>query len=231
MISGVSQYSSYLSGIDLTALKTRREEMFSKMDTDSNGYVDKVELQSFGEQLAAEAKGPTADELLSQMDTDGDGQISKAEFDAAEAEREGRMASMKPGPPPMSTEETFSIMDTNGDGTVDKTELEAFLQQSAVETGQTENSSDIFSALDTDGDGKISQAEFNAAQVKMETAMTAAMAGQARFDEGSSSNTIAALSESSETSADGEASTIGSAMGKYVYAYQPAVQPVLDLIG
>jgi Ca2+-binding EF-hand superfamily protein len=230
MISGVSQYNNYATGIDLAALQSRREEMFAKMDANGNGYIDKVELKSFGEQLAGQAKGPSADELMSRMDTDGDGQISKAEFDAAEAERANRVASRRPGPPPPK-EDLFSLIDTNGDGSVDKTELETFMQQSAAETGQTEDSEDVFSAIDTDGDGQISQAEFIAAMAKVERAMMAAMADQGRLEDASLGNTAPVTSESSASGADGDSIATGNTVGRYVYAYQPAVQPILNLFG
>jgi Ca2+-binding EF-hand superfamily protein len=271
MISGVSQYSNYASSIDLTTiLKNQREEMFAKMDTDGNGSIDKVELQSFSQQFADKVKGPSADEILSQMDTDGDGQISKAEFNTAEAKRESQMASMKSGPPPPN-EDIFSSLDTNGDGYVDKTELEAFAQQFSDEVkgpsaedilakldtdgdGQISkaefnaaeaeresraasmrpeatSTEEMFSSMDTNGDGQISKAEFDAVQAKMESQMIAAMVEQTRYGDGSSSNVIAALSDSQESSTGGNASMISSALGKYAYAYQPAAQSVLDLLG
>lgn len=236
MISAISQSSGYTGGIDLaTVLKNRREEMFSQMDTDGNGVIDTVELQSFSQQMADKVNGPSADEMMATMDTDGDGQISKAEFDTAMTEMEAQMASQTAGspPPPPPEEVSFSDLDTNGDGYVSLEELQAAAPQDSDGT-QGPSADEILARMDTDGDGQISKAEFDTAETERESRMAPMGSGPASAEEMFSSmdtdgdgqiskaefetafasmesRTIATMSE--QTQSDGETSGVQNAAG------------------
>ncbi len=198
MINGISRYTNYQSTSNATAKKDRVEEMFTNIDTNGDGSVDKAEFTAFGRQMAAKiGKADKSEEIFSAVDTDGDGQVSKAEFEAFGEKMKGQM---KPGPSP---EEIFSKMDTDGDGSIDKTEFKAFGQKRAEKTGESDQSDDIFSQIDTNGDGQISMAELTAIDEKMksrmkdETPIAANTAIDARND--SNSTLLDALNQDSNT--------------------------------
>ena len=162
MISGISQYTNFSGGVTAMSTRPRPEEMFAKMDSNGDEYVDRAEFSSFHQQMAGKTGDASRlEEMFSQIDTDGDGKISKAEDSAF-------LASMKdrPAPPPMGQTfgedpltEIFSAMDTNSDGAVDKAELDSYLLK-MTNQAESENSSDeLFGKIDSDGDGQISKSE------------------------------------------------------------------------
>lgn len=157
MISSISGFSS-LTQCYRTQMQ---QQMFNKIDTNSDGTLSKDEIS----QMAANGpqRGPSADDIFSKSDTNGDGTISLSEFKAA-----------SPPPPPMGggmggmgatssadfLQKMFGAIDTNSDGTLSKDEISQFVangSQSGI------SADDIFSSLDTNGDGTISKTEFTAA--------------------------------------------------------------------
>lgn len=63
------------------------DDMFSKIDTNQDGSIDKAELTTFSELRAPDGgtafKAPSVDDIFASDDSDGDGTISKDEFQAA----------------------------------------------------------------------------------------------------------------------------------------------------
>lgn len=162
MISGIS--SNKMS--DLFSLSQLWQNMFNKIDTNSDGSIDKTELQA-----AAPKKSFGMNEILNSG-TNQNAVISTDETNTDSANFEqytgvndfamnmGRIGG--PPPPPMniqdgeeSSNDLFSLLDSNGDGMIDQTELQAFGDQTGIDTNT------IFSAIDTDGDDLISQSEFD----------------------------------------------------------------------
>ncbi|SCA57594.1 hypothetical protein MTBPR1_60107 [Candidatus Terasakiella magnetica] len=66
----------------------RRQDMFSKIDTDGDGQFSLEEFEA-AKPADAPADAPAASEIFSQMDADGDGSVSEEEF-----------SKMPPPPPP-----------------------------------------------------------------------------------------------------------------------------------
>ncbi|MBK7092025.1 MAG: EF-hand domain-containing protein [bacterium] len=203
MISGISQYMSPLSSATTMSTRPRPEEMFAKMNTNGDEYVDKAEFSSFHQQLTGKTDDAgRLDEMFAKIDTDGDGKISKAEDTAF-------LASMKdrPAPPPSEDSEEnpfgeiFSAMDVNGDGSVDKTELESYLLKLTDQAEPKNSSDELFAMIDSDGDGTISKSE-NDDFVKMLTARMAA-----RYEEMSSEDSNDSLSTSLNLAAQRYSST------------------------
>jgi Ca2+-binding EF-hand superfamily protein len=226
MISAISQLSNYTTGLSTTAMKSRREEMFSEMDTDGNGSIDKAEFTAFGQQLnkkVNEAKDP--EEIFAEIDSDGDGNITKIEMDAFDA----KMAEKMKAPP----EDMFTAMDTDGNSSVDKTEFAAFGPPTGKKSEDSENSEDsetIFSAIDTNGDGTISRAELEAFDEKMKGQMESKAATTMTSTEDIQSETLATLLESLDD--EGNTSTVfSSAILQYARNYQVDTQSLLDLLG
>ena len=169
-ISGASSASSAWSGMSSARANSRADRMFSKVDTDGSGSVDKTELQDMLDNIAQKTGTSlgSADDLMSKMDTDGDGSLSKDELASG-------MKSLMPAPsstvefahhgggggchmPPPDSDSSGSTsttatdpLDTNGDGVVSADELAA---------GQLKNAAnDLFAAIDTNGDKSISKSE------------------------------------------------------------------------
>jgi hypothetical protein len=103
-------------------------QLFSKMDSNSDGKIDADETESVLQKLSAKMEAvfsnaagagkmqppPSPDEMFSMADTDGSGEIDEAEFANITKNGDGK------GP-------QFSDIDTNGDGIIDATEnTEAF---------------------------------------------------------------------------------------------------------
>ena len=149
-------------------------KLFAKVDSDSNGSVDKTELQSLLDDVAAKtgvSSSTSTNELFSTIDSNGDGSLSQDELG------EG-MKNIMPSPPSTldfaqsrnSTEgsdDLFSKVDSDGNGSISQDELQTLLEKmgsdrQASGTSSTSSSSDTFSQLDSDGDGSLSQTEFEA---------------------------------------------------------------------
>jgi len=133
-ISGVSG-----SGDAWANMKAQRSQMqakmFTKVDTDSSGGVDKSEPESLMADVAKKtgvANSASTDELFSKMDSNSDGSLSSDELDQG-------MQSVMPPPP--------STMD---------------FAQSRSDSGTSSTDNDMFAQLDTDSDGSLSQTEFEA---------------------------------------------------------------------
>jgi len=155
MVSSVGSSTSF----DLEAIKQMRQEMFTKMDTNADGSVDKTEMQTYADEMAS-STGETmnVDEMFAMMDTDSNGLISQAESEAAPP----------PPPPPGGGEDPFDEIDSDDDGYITTDELQSFLDEMSSTTGATSPSvEEIFAQQDTDGDGLISRAESDAAMEKM----------------------------------------------------------------
>lgn len=131
----------------------RREEMFSKIDSDGDGQVS---LEEFSAAKPADAPEDSSSKIFAEMDANGDGSVSEDEF-----------ASSAPPPPPggagmMNSEMLAALlesMDTDGDGNVSEDEFAAAKPEDAPE-GSSEM---LFAELDLDGSGTLSEEELASA--------------------------------------------------------------------
>jgi Ca2+-binding EF-hand superfamily protein len=226
MISGINQYTNYLSAIDSTPAKDREEEMFTNIDTIGDGVIDKAEFSAFGQQMAAKiGKADKSEEIFSQMDTDGDGQVSKAEFEAFAAKMKDHMKN-RPSP-----KEMFAKIDSNGDGIIDKSEFAAFEQKRAEKTDTANRSDDIFSQMDTDGDGQISKAEFVAFGEKMKNNSKDETPIDANAVTGEKNESISTLLDALNQSGNSDGS-LENTVQQYVANINASLQPSnLNLLG
>jgi len=160
-ISGSASYNQYYQ-VQMRQQTSDKQQMFSSIDTNSDGKLDTDELTQM---VSMGPKGgPGVEELLNSSDTDGDGYVSESEFEAA-AKNAPQMQGPPP-PPPMGGAgnmssadfvEMFNQLDTNGDGTIDADELSQMVAM-GPEDGPGEE--ELLNQLDTDGDGTISESEF-----------------------------------------------------------------------
>lgn len=176
-ISGVSS-----SGDAWAAMKAQRSQMqakmFSKVDTDSSGGVDKTELQSLIDDVAKKSgitNSSSTDELFSKMDANSDGSLTADELGKG-------MKEILPPPSTMdfaqsrsdstsSQDDLFSKVDTDGNGAVSKDELQSLMDKMAADgdtsstsstSASSSDSSDMFAKLDSNGDGSLTETEFAA---------------------------------------------------------------------
>ena len=136
-ISGVSS-----SGDAWANMKAQRSQMqakmFTKVDTDRSGGIDKTELQSLIDDVAKKtgvANSSSSDELFSKIDANSDGSLSQDELGKG----------MKEILPPPSTMDFAQSRSNN-----------------STSSSDTTANSDLFAKLDADGDGSLSETEFDA---------------------------------------------------------------------
>jgi Ca2+-binding EF-hand superfamily protein len=153
MVSGISSSSSFSTA----SLSEMRQKMFNKIDTNSDGSIDKTEMSALLQQSTTQNTSGLVDEIFSKQDTDQNGLISLIESNSAmeklgQEMKQGGGISAVSGMPP-SPEKVFDMADTNKDGVVSKEELAAVIGQNGG------NIDELFSKVDTDGDGFISRTE------------------------------------------------------------------------
>lgn len=152
MISGINQ-SSQISSL-----------LFARLDTKSQGYIEKTDLASAFSQIADQAGSGSAsvDDVFSALDSNSDGKVTKDEFSSVLARlqeqldsqfSQNRMSGMAhhggPPPPPPTDDAGFT-----------KDELSS---QIAAAEGSDNQRTDLmativanFEAADTNSDGKVS---------------------------------------------------------------------------
>jgi hypothetical protein len=82
-INSISTTQTQMVKPTAAEMKQHNLEMFTKMDTNGDGSVDKAEFTVFGKQMAEKMGGTDrSEEMFSSMDTNGDGTISQAEAEA-----------------------------------------------------------------------------------------------------------------------------------------------------
>jgi Ca2+-binding EF-hand superfamily protein len=83
MVSSVNSPTVSMTRPTAVEMKQRRQEMFTQMDANGDGSVDKAEFTAFGKQMAQQINGPDrTEEIFAAIDTNGDGVISQAESEA-----------------------------------------------------------------------------------------------------------------------------------------------------
>jgi len=168
MVGSVTQchgsYASYGTQ-GAQAKQALQEKLFTKLDADGNGSIDKSELSDFMS-FVASAQGTQASDssqLFSKLDTDGDGAVSQSELaDGARSlfqQLRSQMMSASSGtsqPPAVDQsrmDDLFSKMDANGDGSVSKDELGSFLSANPPpappEGGHGRHGGRLFAKLDS----------------------------------------------------------------------------------
>jgi Ca2+-binding EF-hand superfamily protein len=139
------------------------EDLFSKLDSNGQGYIDKSELESAFSQLDG-SSSTSVDDMFTKMDGNGDGKVTGAEMETAfkniasqlddsfsKMRLQGR-GSMPPPPPPSQdeseTDEGFTLKQltemSESSGSLDSkpTDLFSLLAEN-------------FDEADSNGDGKI----------------------------------------------------------------------------
>jgi len=166
MLSGINQASQMAS------------QLFSRLDTKSQGYIEKSDLASAFSQISTKAEESTTsvDDVFSALDGNSDGKVTKDEFASVLAQLQEQMDSQRmqggaqgaggmPPPPPPGDDAGFT-----------KDELTSQIESAdSSDTQRTELLNKIvenFEAADSDGDGKVSFTEAMAYDESTKTATT-----------------------------------------------------------
>ncbi|MDP3440279.1 MAG: EF-hand domain-containing protein [Azonexus sp.] len=155
-------------------------QLFSRLDTKSQGYIEKTDLASAFSQISTQTgSSPSVDDVFSALDGDSDGKVTKDEFASVLAQLQEQMDSQRmqgahggppgaggmPPPPPPGNDAGFT-----------KEELSSQLE--SAESSDTQRNSlltkivENFEAADSDGDGKVSFSEAMAYDESTKTATT-----------------------------------------------------------
>lgn len=139
--------------------------VFSKLDTKGQGYIDESDLQSALSQLDSAASNRAESDsaaLFKALDGDSDGKVTESEFsssiqklaDALDAQAFGsRMAgAMPPPPPPPGDDAGFTQEELNS-------QLEEIGATDSKRSELISKVAENFEAADANGDGKVSASE------------------------------------------------------------------------
>ncbi|MBK8320866.1 MAG: EF-hand domain-containing protein [Betaproteobacteria bacterium] len=187
MLSSINQASQMAS------------QLFSRLDTKSQGFIEKSDLASAFSQISAKAEESTSsvDDVFTALDGNSDGKVTKDEFASVLAQLQEQMDSqrmqggahgaggMPPLPPP------------GDDAGFTKDGLTSQIESAdSSDTQRTELLNKIvenFEAADSDGDGKVSFKEAMAYDESTKTATT-----DSSSTSGSTSNTTTAASNNDD---------------------------------
>ncbi|WP_223146626.1 EF-hand domain-containing protein [Methylomonas albis] len=192
------------------------EDLFSKLDTKGQGYIEKSDLQAALSSVSGSdsSSSSSADDMFSKLDGNGDGKVTQAEMQATlekmASELDGPFPRMRmqgqgdmPPPPPGGQE---------GDQGFTKDQLTSISNDlSSSDSKRSELMSDIasnFDAADSNGDGKVTASEARAYEESKNSSTTTA-----------GSSTDAATSTSSASTTDDVDKHFMKQMMQLLHAY------------
>ena len=83
MINDVSRVSGYANPMALPSMEMRRNDLFNKVDSNTDGVIDKVEISDLAKKLSEDTgTSLNVDDIFSAYDADGDGKLSQTELDS-----------------------------------------------------------------------------------------------------------------------------------------------------
>ncbi|OQX11414.1 MAG: hypothetical protein BWK76_19185 [Desulfobulbaceae bacterium A2] len=166
MINSIGNFQASTGSMSTQSATQRRDDLFSKVDSSSDGSIDTVEFSDMALKLSQMSGTEiNAEEAFSSADADGDGALSAEELDTFMQENappppEG-VGGMPPGLPP-GGDDLFEKLDSSGDGSVDTEEFAVFADKLSEDSGTSVETSSVFSKYDADGDGVLSAEELQA---------------------------------------------------------------------
>lgn len=138
------------------------DDLFSKLDTQSKGYLEASDLASALGSDTDSTSNASAEEVFKSLDSDSDGKLTKSELSdglkQVQAQLDNSFQAMRtkgggamPPPPPGDEEDTGLTQD-------EMTEIASNTDDSKLADMMNSLASN-FDAADTDGDGKVTRAE------------------------------------------------------------------------
>ncbi|MDP5240194.1 EF-hand domain-containing protein [Uliginosibacterium sp. 31-16] len=156
----------------ISSISSLASTLFARLDTKSQGYIEKTDLQSAFDKISASSSASSADEVFSSLDSDQDGKITESELssslqklaDQIDSQLDGmRMSSAmsamgEPGgaggmpPPPPADDEGFTQDELSS-------QLDEIGSTDSKRSSLISNIVANFDEADTDGNGKVSMQE------------------------------------------------------------------------
>ncbi len=188
-----------VSGIDSNLASTMASSLFSKLDTNNRGYLQKSDLESAFSSISSDSDSSSADDVFDTLDINSDGKVTQDEMATALKNILGSQpngASMPEGgpggpggtpppPPPEGSDKGFTKDELS-------TQLEEIGSSDSKRSSLISNIVENFDEADTDKDGKVSMQEAMAFDKAHQT--SSSISTQAASD-GSTSSTDSKNSE------------------------------------
>lgn len=166
MVSSIGSNSmASMAGMQRPDPTRMASNVFSKLDTKGQGFIEESDLQSALSQLSSTSASSTESDsaaLFKALDGDSDGKVTESEFsssmqklaDALDNQAFGsRMAgAMPPPPPPQGDDAGFTQDELNS-------QLEEIGSTDSARSELISKVAENFEAADTNGDGKVSAPE------------------------------------------------------------------------
>jgi Ca2+-binding EF-hand superfamily protein len=204
-----------MTSISLSSISSQiSSSIFSKIDTNNQGYIDKTQFSS----ISDDSDSSSSDEAFAALDSDSDGKLTKSELSKGienllsslnSSAVQGQANGSRPPPPPDGGQPPPKPEDEDGDSDSDSGLTKDQMTKMASETkdsnlsGLLSKVSQNFDAADTNKDGKVTQQE--------------AMAYAKSQDSSSSSTSTSTSSTSSSTSTSDVASKkVAELLAKYL---------------
>lgn len=177
-------------------------KLFSKLDTDKQGYIEQSDLESALSSLDSSDSSTSAAQIFKQLDSDSDGKVTQDEmtsslkalaeqldssFNASRTTGMGAMGGMPPPPPPPEGEDEGFTQDE--------------LTTLASEIGETDSArASLMSAIaadfdtaDSNGDGKVTASEAMAYEQSQNTDTTTSTSSVASASDAESTSDASQL--------------------------------------
>lgn len=199
-----------------SSVSSLASSIFSKLDTKSQGYIEKADLQSAFANLDSASSSSDTDAFFSKIDGDQDGKITESELTAGinnlveqlnsqlNSARGGQ--EMPPPPPPGGMPPPPTGGDDAGFTKDELTEIASTTDDTKL-SGLMSSVAANFEAADTNEDGKVSSQEAMAYQRKAESGSSGSSTSQ------TSANT------SSESTIDQQAASVLMKIAQLIPAY------------
>jgi len=152
-----------------TSHQTLLLQLFSQLDKDQSGFIDRNELKQLYEnaRLPARLLERMVDSSFAAADLNQDGKISFSEFEkqvfgSQQQQQQQKLdSSSEVLDPQKKLKEVFDDLDRDGSGYIDRSELKLAFRRSGIPVGLIEGLVDsTFKSAHNNIDGKISLAEF-----------------------------------------------------------------------
>jgi hypothetical protein len=153
---------------------TSISQLFAKLDTRSQGYLEKSDLVSAFSKIASDSRLSAAEDVFAALDSDSDGKVTESEFSTTltklQEELDSQFNQMRmqghgghgpqgmdgmPPPPPPQDDAGFTKDELSS-------QLEEIGSSDSERASFISNVANNFEAADADGDGKVSFAEAQA---------------------------------------------------------------------
>ncbi len=203
MVSSIGSNSmASMAGMSRHDPSRMASNVFSKLDTKGQGYIEESDLQSAFSQLTSASSSSTESDsaaLFKALDGDSDGKVTESEFstsmqklaDALDSQAFGsRMAgAMPPPPPPPEGDDAGFTQDELS------SQLEEIGSTDSARSALISKVVENFEAVDANGDGKVSASEAMAYEQKSESASSSDSATASTSSSSDTRNTEAVLAQ------------------------------------